>query len=505
MIPSDNLDKISFKTKTISWNGNNSVNNILLQNENGPCFLISLVNSLILSRELKSYDSNGFPALNSSNEDDELVPLKSLLTAKNVKLVDLLNELSLLLLQLNNDDGGNEILDISSILNRLQYLHTGININPSVNDPIVNLANDEVLKICNHLGLKVIHGWLIDQDNNANEDDILKKLDNYENIQNYLLTRIDEMSELANKYFFLQKLDMNRFSTDLNYIFEIIDEFEKEQQNNNQDNNISTIIENLQNYYKIKSFLLDNPTQLTNYGLNKLSEKTLEIDSISIFFRNDHFNTIYRHPKINDPSNNDLFLLLIDEGYNNDEMVWECLKTINGDENYLCDGNFKIVGNVNKDKKNNNAVDVDPSNSSNNTGGEFIEGKIVSDETDKIDYNDYALDSDDEKLGGLTNDERIARNLQKEEDENYARGLQNRFNDEATANFLKSQKKNKDNKKKITNTTKNEKNSRPGSATANKRQNMGSFTGETTSSINTKATNADTKNKNKSKEGCVIV
>lgn len=84
---------------------------------------------------------------------------------------------------------------------------------------------------------------------------------------------------------------------------------------------------------------IDNATQLSPFGLTQLTTH-LEPGSISIFFRNDHFSTLYKHPQ-----SHQLYTLVTDAGYaNHAEVVWESLVDVTGFNSEFLSGDFRAVG-----------------------------------------------------------------------------------------------------------------------------------------------------------------
>jgi hypothetical protein len=77
-----------------------------------------------------------------------------------------------------------------------------------------------------------------------------------------------------------------------------------------------------------EQFLNDTATQLTYYGLTEL-HAGLKDEELCVFFRNNHFNTLYKH-------NGELFVLVTDQGYAYEPIVWERLCQIDGDSTFLC-------------------------------------------------------------------------------------------------------------------------------------------------------------------------
>jgi hypothetical protein len=91
----------------------------------------------------------------------------------------------------------------------------------------------------------------------------------------------------------------------------------------------------------IKEFMTTYPTQLTEHGL-KLMTDSFKPGQIAILFRNDHFSTLYKHPR-----SGTLMNLVTDAGYStHDEIVWESLVDVSGAAGSFYSGDFRPVGNT---------------------------------------------------------------------------------------------------------------------------------------------------------------
>ncbi|KAL6181928.1 hypothetical protein ACLB2K_048576 [Fragaria x ananassa] len=101
----------------------------------------------------------------------------------------------------------------------------------------------------------------------------------------------------------------------------------------------------------IRTFLKNNASQLTFYGLFCLQDGLKERE-LCVFFRNNHFSTMFKF-------NGELYLLATDQGYlNQHDLVWEKLNEVNGDTLFMT-GNFKEFKVENQSNENwdeNNAV-----------------------------------------------------------------------------------------------------------------------------------------------------
>ncbi|XP_047168187.1 ubiquitin carboxyl-terminal hydrolase MINDY-2 isoform X1 [Vigna umbellata] len=83
----------------------------------------------------------------------------------------------------------------------------------------------------------------------------------------------------------------------------------------------------------IKSFLRNNASQLTFYGLFCLQDGLKERE-LCVFFRNNHFSTMFKYE-------GELYLLATDQGYiNQPDLVWEKLNEVNCDSLFMT-SNFK--------------------------------------------------------------------------------------------------------------------------------------------------------------------
>nr|CDS29074.1 protein FAM63A [Hymenolepis microstoma] len=84
-----------------------------------------------------------------------------------------------------------------------------------------------------------------------------------------------------------------------------------------------------------EEFLKSTASQLTLCGLCELNDRLRE-GELAVFFRNNHFNTIYK-------KKGTIYVLLTDVGFvNESNFVWETLNNIDGDSQFV-DSEFKVV------------------------------------------------------------------------------------------------------------------------------------------------------------------
>ncbi|KAG7746637.1 hypothetical protein KL912_004214 [Ogataea haglerorum] len=356
-------DDLKFRTKTINWRdwlGQYHMNNVLMQNQNGPCFVISLVNTLILSSEISSeeWSTVGKKGSSTSIKAGNSIPpsmlfsLKKMLLSREVSLSSLLNELTHLMLTLNETRGVS--VDIGAILNVLPQLGTGLNVNLKLDNAVVANFGDQtasILQLLDLFDLKVVHGFLMREP--------WAEYDTFDKIQDFLISVIDRHSGVA--------LETMPASEVLGLE---VDDAEREV---------------LHKYVLYRDFLSQNSTQLTEAGLEtlKTDSELVPNNAFVIFFRNDHFNTLYK-------LDNRLYLLANDEGYGSG-IVWEELKTVKGSDDELLNGYFEVR----------------------------------EDESDKPqEHAEEAVYGDDPIAGA---DEQLAAQLQSQEDERLARDIQREY------------------------------------------------------------------------------
>jgi len=306
--------KETYEVKKISWHDvtasqNPRVSPILVQNANGPCPLLALVNALTLST----------PA----NVDTALVD--TLRSRERVSLGLLLDAVFDELMSGRRGDAAQELPDVGDLYSFLVTLHTGMNVNPlfvPVSKTSSELRNSmshvhpserasavpgtfeetREMKLYSTFNVPLIHGWLPDRDSPAHAA-LSRSARSYEDAQNLM--------------FHEESLEDKLQAEGLNF----------QEQGTLED--IATI----------KAFFASNATQLTPYGLERITT-SLAPGSVAILFRNDHFSTLYRHP-----DTLQLLQLVTDMGYaGHEEVVWESLIDVNGENAEFFSGDFRVVG-----------------------------------------------------------------------------------------------------------------------------------------------------------------
>ncbi|OAL73505.1 hypothetical protein A7D00_1532 [Trichophyton violaceum] len=264
---------------------------ILVQNENGPCPLLALVNGLVLRSPI-----NAQTPLIRALHSRERISLGLLIQALFDELV-------------SSPDVNSELPDIEALSVFLTMLHTGMNVNPRLT-PILHpptpgtFLKTRDIELYSTFDLPLVHGWTAAPSSPTHEA-MLRVAEYHDDIQLLHFKREDLESRAINT---------GSLAPDEQRLFEDID--------------------------TIQRFVtVDHPTQLSPFGLQHL-ERSIPAGSICVLFRNDHFATLFKHPL-----SNQLFTLVTDAGYaGHAEIVWESLVDVNGTSSELYSGDFRPVG-----------------------------------------------------------------------------------------------------------------------------------------------------------------
>jgi ubiquitin carboxyl-terminal hydrolase MINDY-1/2 len=285
---------------------------MLTQNKNGPCPLLALVNALILGAKEGSQD-----AMDNALRAREQVSLGLIIET-------LMDEL----LSGGHEDSLGSLPDLDELNAFLMRLHTGMNANPRFAIPeqqpnLMDARNSMLhlpqsvntdrkmgtfegtqdIKLYSSFSIPLVHGWLPARSDPA-RGAFTRSAQTYEDAQALMFGEEELEYKLSN-------------------------------------GGLSSEEQNLwQDITAIKNFLRSHPTQLSPFGLDTIQE-SLYPGSFAIMFRNDHFSTIYKHPETHQ-----LFTLVTDAGYaDRDEIVWESLVDVNGQDCEFFSGDFRHVGN----------------------------------------------------------------------------------------------------------------------------------------------------------------
>ncbi|KAL7926356.1 hypothetical protein ACQKWADRAFT_138564 [Trichoderma austrokoningii] len=307
----------TYQVKNIRWYDPNSANNprvspILIQNENGPCPLVALVNALTMT---------------TPDNIPDTVLVQVLRLREQVSLSLLLDAVFDELMSPRRTSSEDSLPDVSELYSFLQSLHTGMNVNPRfIPTPEVVTAYEHTALTQLHplerhkyipgtfedtaemnlyatFSIPLVHGWLPPYDD-AVCASMQRHATSYEDVQNLLFREEELEDKLANSDEGLTEAEQDLY----------------------------------QDIITIKIFLNESATQLTPWGIEVI-QKAIRPGTFAILFRNDHFSTLYCHPQTQQ-----LLTLVTDAGYrSHDEIVWESLRDVNGELNQFLSGDYRLV------------------------------------------------------------------------------------------------------------------------------------------------------------------
>lgn len=284
---------VRFAVKVVSWSEYLHQTPVLLQERNGPCPLIALVNTLLLQTEVEA--RNHALGGNSANASVErklrsVNGLRDLLQQNVNGYVDLesilarLGDVLLVFYEINRPQVPLELL-----LQSLPSLHTGLSVDPNL--VTGGFSQDLSGVFFSVFGLRLQHGWIFDENEPSGDWDIgeydqlrvlVKDLQTFDRIQDFLLQ--DAAPGTTEKKVLLEKwLGLHR-------------------------------------------------TQLTETGLHRLNS-LVHLDDFVVFFRNNHFSTLYKRDL------EDFYLLVTDSSFSR-SVVWQSINSVSGRDELFFSGDF---------------------------------------------------------------------------------------------------------------------------------------------------------------------
>lgn len=160
-----------FDTKSIEWTdtqGNVKKSNILLQNKNGPCPLVALVNNLILSDHKIGAFTQGKPAISVQGILDQLGEILA-----------------------DNLHASNEY-DFETVFALLPHLITGLNINPRFDGTFDDGPEMAIFRLYD---TDIVHGWICDPQSPYYET--LMSVGSYDQTQSLLIRVAQETTSVT--------------------------------------------------------------------------------------------------------------------------------------------------------------------------------------------------------------------------------------------------------------------------------------------------------------------
>eukprot|EP00026_Physarum_polycephalum_P008431 Phypoly_transcript_08517.p1 GENE.Phypoly_transcript_08517~~Phypoly_transcript_08517.p1 ORF type:complete len:401 (+),score=48.01 Phypoly_transcript_08517:245-1447(+) len=319
---------ITYVVKRIIFNGKKVP--IALQNTNGPCPLLAVANILSLRGHF------------SIHEDKSVVTADELLAAVSDYLFDA-NTAASDALQKNHERNVNDVIQM------LPNTLVGIDVNLKF-DNITSFEFNSDIILFDFCNVRLVHGWLVDPQDKGYA---FIRLLSYNQLVEKELERIQSTgihSPPRAKLFVQGSPSMAKLNLGLNSensLSNISGPSDVSKLNLNQLNlnNTTTTTTTTTSTHPpeppsadfpdkatqallAEQFLNETATQLTYHGLTEL-HSGLRDEELCVLFRNNHFNTLYKH-------NGELFVLVTDQGYALEPIVWEKLCQIDGDSTFLC-------------------------------------------------------------------------------------------------------------------------------------------------------------------------
>jgi len=302
--PEPDLKKGEYRVKRIDYKDKPAL--ILLQNENGPCPLIAMANILALRGHIS------LEAPKQRISVDEVVK----------RIVSFMKQ------QATNEEETKQVEDLGKLLQELQ-VGMDVNFGFTACDSFEPTKQSKVFQFCN---LRMLHGWLADPQ--SREGQIIGNL-TYNDVTLKLVTLQEEISKPLNPSSTTANTNTNSNSNS-NEPPKPEEKKEDERKFTREEGDI------------VSDFLAFTCSQLTEYGLGKLSD-TLQEDELVVFFRNNHFTTLTKH-------NGLLYNLVTDIGYERERnVVWDLMKSVQEDS-CLCSAEFVELNDAKREETLNTAV-----------------------------------------------------------------------------------------------------------------------------------------------------
>lgn len=256
-----------YKLKPLSFQGKTL--KILTQNLNGPCPLLALCNVLLLRGDLKMH-----------------------FDLQSIAFETLMELLADYLMQRTPPEPSSEFSEqLNNTLTKLPLLQRGLDLNINFTD-VFGFESAPEVSVFEMLQVRIVHGWIPEPSDASLA--IIERLKTYNNVTDAVVAGDEACVALSAA------------------------------NSSTNDTLQTTATEGL----LCSQFLTDTVSQLTRQGLNQLLMRLPE-NQPCIFFRNNHFSLIIRHPS------RGLLTLVTDQGYADEQgCVWETLD-VHGDSQYL--------------------------------------------------------------------------------------------------------------------------------------------------------------------------
>lgn len=302
---------------------------ILLQNQNGPCPLIAVCNCLLLRNDIQLPDMS--IRHNIVSIDDVVNTLANHALHRHGTSTE----------SGNDTENGFHVDELLKLFPTLQY---GMDVNPKFLSGPTGVEYTSGVGAFDLMGVKLVHGWLIDIQEEARVRIIGNK--SYNELTEMIIMGNEaglETSKIQDQIDDLQRRSnalVDGDNTNVTNDAEIMEEDDSkitlkafQHQLEELKDALAQKTQILEQGSIVQDFLEETSHQLTYTGLTELTQY-IKDGEMCVFFRNNHFATI---TKFEDT----LYLLVTDLGYgNHPDIIWEKIDDINGDTEYF-DETFK--------------------------------------------------------------------------------------------------------------------------------------------------------------------
>lgn len=305
---------------------------IVLQSENGPCPLLAIANVLLLRNAIR------VPANTYEIEQDKLMAILAEYLLDNNPV------------EASSDYAANLQQNLEDVISNMHKLTTGVDVNPKFSSVRGFEFTDETA-IFDLFDISLVHGWIMDP-----EEDVAASVGemSYNQVVGKLISKLgaaslrhfhvpeaplidlDTEAKAQETYPVKCKLVFGDDGLELKLKFEQGQTDQaKEEKPEPSTSEVPAEVDSLEvkKWEAVRDWMDGNSSQLSSYGLYKLHQQLPEKE-LAVFFRNNHFNTIFKQKR-------SLFILVTDQGYlSESNLVWEKLESVNND-NQFYNGSFK--------------------------------------------------------------------------------------------------------------------------------------------------------------------
>ncbi|RIA87987.1 hypothetical protein C1645_776099 [Glomus cerebriforme] len=361
---SSNKVAVEYQLKAIEWvepsSGEIRKLKVITQNENGPCPLLALCNVLLLRGdiEIKPYDRSSITydflvellgdyllksipqgeaeiqkvlqvtnitnGKLSQNQEEQVYNVSNGIEGLTNKVQQITLENGVIEDKENNQNNSDIDITRPSLQDYHHTLNTALSIIPSLQTGLdVNVRFNSIhgfestaeLSVFDVFHVDLVHGWVVDPQDEDTWSVVVGKCGSYNRAVECVVG-----GDSVSKGVVVES--SNKASNN---------GLEDSQSSLNDDDNLR-----VRDALITSHFLETTATQLTYHGLLTLSE-TLPPGNLCIFFRNNHFSTLYKHPQTSV-----LYILVTDAGFVHERsVVWESLIDVDQNASEFVNGQFK--------------------------------------------------------------------------------------------------------------------------------------------------------------------